>query len=146
MRIDMRRFFYVTFAYSAIAVLGVWLLSGALIGLLLPKYLDDLQYVYLVMPGAVLFGLTSPFAIVFNVLIQYRFYFYAYGLGTLATAALLAGYIHAAGSIDLAALSVIKSVVYVLMGIVVIAGYFAFCRAHPAFRFDPLRLGRMAAG
>jgi O-antigen/teichoic acid export membrane protein len=146
MRIDMRKFFQVTFLYSLSAVLGVWLLSRMIIGLLLPKYLGDLQYVYLVMPGAVLFGLTSPLAIVFNVLMQYRFYFYAYGLGTLATAGLLGAYIHTVGSIDLGALSVIKSAVFVLMGVVVVAGYLTFSRTHPAFRFNPLRVKRLVAG
>jgi len=146
MRINMRRFFYVTLCYSLFVVLGVWLLSRWLIEVFLPTHIDDLQYVYLVMPGAVLFGLTAPFALVFNVLIQYRFYFYAYGLGTLATVALLGTYILSVGSIDLTAVSIIKSVVSVLMGIVVIAGYLVFCRTHPAFRFAPLRVHRMGAG
>jgi O-antigen/teichoic acid export membrane protein len=146
MQLDMRRFLNLTLCYSVLAVLSVWLLSRVLIGFLLPKYLEDLRYVYLVMPGTVLFGLTSPFAIVFNVLIRYRFYFYAYGLGTLATAVLLGAYIYAAGSIDLTALCIIKSVVSISMGIVLVTGYVTVSRMYPAFRFDPFRVKRMAVG
>jgi O-antigen/teichoic acid export membrane protein len=140
MRRDMRRFFYATVCYSAIAVLAVLLVGRPIIASLLPKYVADLQYVYLVLPGAVLFGLTSPFAIVFNVLIKYRFYFYAYGLGTLATALLLGIYIYAMGSITLTALSIVKSVVSVFMGLVVFSGYLVFSRTHPEFGLDLVRL------
>lgn len=145
MQLDMRRFFYITLSYSVTVVLGVWLLSPVVIAMLLPKYIDDLQYVYLVMPGVVLFGLTSPFAIVFNVLIKYRFYLYAYGLGTLATALLLGAYICARGSIDLTALSIIKSIVFVVMGMVIVVGYLGFSKVYPAFRFGPWRFRRVAA-
>ena len=40
----------------------------------------------LVTPGLVLFTLSSPLAIAFNVLIRYRTYFIAYGTGFLLTA------------------------------------------------------------
>ncbi len=135
MRHDMRRFLGVLMAYSVAAVLCVWLLAPPFLDALLPKYLNDLEYVYLVLPGVVLFGLTGPFAMVFNVLMRYRFYFYAYGLGTLATAALLAGYIYSTDTITLRAVSIIKTVVYLAMGAVIIAGYLASSREQPGLRF-----------
>ena len=140
MRSDMRRFLQVLVIYSATAVVCVLLIAPGFLGALLPRYLGDLRYVYLLLPGVVLFGLTAPFAMVFNVLIEYRYYFYAYGLGTAATAALLGGYIYDAGSVSLTAVSIIKSIVYVVMGAVIVAGYVVSARGQPAFRFVPLRV------
>jgi O-antigen/teichoic acid export membrane protein len=137
---DMRRFFQALIVYSAAAMAGVLLIARPFLQALLPKYVNDLQYVYLVLPGMVLFGLTAPFAIVFNVLIQYRYYFYAYGVGTLCTAALLGAYIVAVGSINLVALSIIKSIVNVAMGLVIMAGYFEISRGYSTFRFAPFRI------
>jgi O-antigen/teichoic acid export membrane protein len=139
MQADMRRFLYATISYAMFASLGVWLLGHVIIGSLLPKYIDDLKYVYLVMPGAVLLGLTSPFAIVFNVVIRYRYYFYAYGLGTLATIALLGSYVVWSGSLNLTALSIIKSVVSIMISIVIVVGYATFLRPYPAFQFGIFR-------
>lgn len=137
---DMRRFFQALIIYSAAAMAGVLLIARPFLQALLPKYVNDLQYVYLVLPGVVLFGLTAPFATVFNVLIQYRYYFYAYGFGTLCTAALLGAYIVAVGSINLVALSIIKSIVNVAMGLVIMAGYFEISRGYSTFRFAPFRI------
>jgi O-antigen/teichoic acid export membrane protein len=144
-RADMGRFFRVLLAYSAAVVVAVFGLAPVILGALLPKYLPDLRYVYLLLPGVVLFGLTAPFAMVFNILIRYRFYFIAYGLGTVLTAALLGGYVLATGSLSLTALSIIKSVVFVAMGAIILVGYVALSRGHPAFRFAPFRLGGATA-
>jgi O-antigen/teichoic acid export membrane protein len=141
----LHSYFRLTVYYSVAVLLGVWPFAGWLIGWLLPNYLDDLRYVYLLVPGIVLFGLSSPFAIVFNVLIQYRFYFYAYGLGTVATAVLLGSYFLIVGTIDLATVSIVKSVVYALMALIIITGYLVIRRASPEFRFDLLRSKRVAA-
>jgi len=61
-------------------------------------------------------------------------------LGTLATALLLGIYIYAMGSITLTALSIVKSVVSVFMGLVVFSGYLVFSRTHPEFGLDLVRL------
>jgi len=140
MRLDMRRFFQVLTAYSATAAICVWLMAPPFLKALLPKYLDDLEYVYLVLPGVVVFGLTAPFAMVFNILMRYRYYFYAYGLGTLATAALLGGYIYNTDTITLRALSIIKTVVYLAMGTVIILGYIVSSREQPGLRFTPFQI------
>jgi O-antigen/teichoic acid export membrane protein len=143
-RAELRGYLRITLYYSVAVVLCTWPLAGWVIDWLLPKYLDDLRYVYLLLPGVLLFGLSNPFAIVFNVLIQYRYYFYAYGLGTVATAALLGGYVWATGTIDLATVSVIKSVVFVLMGAIIGIGYLVIVRSAPEFRFGLLRTQRVA--
>jgi O-antigen/teichoic acid export membrane protein len=142
---ELRSYFRVTLWYSAAVVLCVWPLGAMVLGLVLPKYLGDLRYVYLLTPGLTLFGMSNPFAIVFNVLIRYRWYFYAYGLGTLATGALLAGYLLATGTMDLAALSIIKSAVYALMGAVIVAGYRVLTREYPELRFAPFSRARAVA-
>jgi O-antigen/teichoic acid export membrane protein len=134
-RSDMRHFFQALLGYAAAVVAAVFVLAPLILGALLPKYVADLRYVYLLLPGVVLFSLTAPLAIVFNVLIQYRFYFVAYGLGTLLTAVLLGGYALAAGSLSLDALSIIKSVVFIAMGGVIVCGYLSVSRGYPAFRF-----------
>jgi len=144
MQADLRRFFLATLCYSLVSVLVVLFLARPVIGILLPNYLPDLRYVYLVLPGVALFGLTAPFAITFNVLIQYRYYFQAYGLGTLATLAILGGYVYAMGTIDLATVSTVKSGVYVLMGVIILLGYVRICARHAEFRFQPFRLRSVA--
>jgi O-antigen/teichoic acid export membrane protein len=133
-RIDMRKFLLVLVLYSAAVIACVFLAAPPFLKAFLPKYIDDLRFVYMVLPGAVLFGLTGPFAIVFNVLIQYRYYFYAYGMGTLATAILLGAYIYGTDAITLAAVAIIKSIVSISMGAVIVAGYFVCTREAPAFR------------
>lgn len=132
---QLRAFLRVTLYYSAAVMLCVWPLAAPLTALLLPQYLPDLRYVYLLTPGVLIFGLSNPLAIVFNVLIQYRFYFYAYGLGTVATAGLVGLYILSSGTINLDVLSVIKSAVNVLMAVIITAGYLVIARNHPEFRF-----------
>ncbi|HWW19526.1 MAG TPA: hypothetical protein VNZ06_01865 [Steroidobacteraceae bacterium] len=136
MQQELRAFFRVTLYYSAAVMLCVWPLAAPVVALLLPKYLPDLRYVYLLTPGVLIFGLSNPFAIVFNVLIQYRYYFYAYGLGTVATAGLVGLYILVTGTIDLDTLSIIKCAVYTLMALIITAGYLVIARTHPEFRFE----------
>jgi O-antigen/teichoic acid export membrane protein len=132
---ELRTFLRVTLYYSAAVLVCVWPLAALVLGVLLPKYLPDLRYVYLLAPGVLLFGLSNPFAIVFNVLIRYRFYFYSYGLGTVATALLIGLCILLTGTVDLAALSIIKSIVFILMAVIILAGYLTLAREYPEFRF-----------
>lgn len=134
LRHALRRFRQVTLLYSLGVVIVTLLLARPLLGWVLPGYLGDLQYVFLLLPGLVLFGLTAPFAMVFNVLIQYRFYLLAFGCGTVLTGALLLAIGYAYGNADLRALSPAKSAVYVCMGVVIVVGYQLICRARPEFR------------
>jgi O-antigen/teichoic acid export membrane protein len=146
MRADLSKFFWLTATYAAAVVACVMLLGRESVEALLPTHIADLEYVYLVMPGVVFLGLTAPFAIVFNVLIQYRYFFYGYGLGTVVTAALLASYAYSTGSIALTAVAVIRSVASVVTGAIVFIGYILVSRAQPAFRFVPFRVsGRSAS-
>jgi O-antigen/teichoic acid export membrane protein len=141
-QLDLGKFFALTLAYASAVTLATALLARPIVDLLLPTYAQDLRYVYLVLPGLVVFGLTAPLAIVFNVLIDYRYYFYAYGAGTLATAALLGAVFASRGGASLDVVAVVRTAVNVLMALVIAAGYVAICRRYPEFRFPLLRLLR----
>lgn len=134
LRHALRRFLLVTTVYGVVVAAATFLLARPLLGWLLPGYLSDLRYVYLLLPGLVLFGLSAPFAIVFNVLIEYRYYFLAYGLGSALTAALLVGIRHVYRTADLQALSLAKTWVYIFMGTIIILGHAAICRNRSEFR------------
>ncbi|MGQ3039896.1 MAG: lipopolysaccharide biosynthesis protein [Brevundimonas sp.] len=135
----MRLFFLIQAAYCALAAIGIVALAPLLLNLLLPAYMPDLQYVYLMAPGLIIFTLAAPLAIPFNVLIRYRYYFIGYGAGSLATVALFAIASLSGGSFDLADVALVRSAVYVLMAGVVVWGFVKITRDHPEFRFDPAR-------
>ena len=137
LRHALRRFLALLGAYCAAAVLVVWLLAPPLLAVLLPKYIADLHYVHLVLPGLVLMTLAGPFAVVGNVLIHYRTYLLAYGGGTLFTAAVLGLGLLSGHRLDLAEVSLLRSATYALMALVLLGGFVLMSRAHPQFRFAP---------
>jgi O-antigen/teichoic acid export membrane protein len=132
----MGRFVGVTIAYTIGAALLTLALASPVIAAVLPRYLVDLKYVYLLLPGLMLFGLTAPLAIVFNVVIQYRFYFIGYGLGSVLTALLLATIALVSHSADLTLVSLAKTAVYIFMAVVIAIGYRLISRVYPQFRLQ----------
>ena len=135
LRRDLRRFLGILVGYSCAAVLGLWLLAPLLIGELLPKYVPDLRYTYLVLPGLLLLTLSSPFAITFNVLIRYRSYLVAYGAGSAVTAAVFAVAIAGNRVMTLVQVTELRSAVYALMGAALWAGWLIVARSNPSFHF-----------
>lgn len=143
-RRGMRQFFLVTSGYCAAVGVVLVLFAHPVTALLLPGYVGDLRYVYLLAPGLVLFTLASPFAILFNVLIRYRYYFIAFGAGTMATVLAFAAAALTHGRLDLDGVTLVRSGGYVLIALILIGGFVAMTRDLPAFRFNPLRvLGRL---
>jgi len=69
------------------------------------------------------------------VVVQYRYYFMAYGTGTAATAAAFGLAIAGVLPIDLGGVVAVRSGVYVLIAAIVVAGYVVLTRRHPEFRF-----------
>ena len=132
---DLRHFLGVLAAYCAVVVVAVWVLAPAVVGTLLPKYVPDLQYVRIVLPGLLLFAVSSPFASVFNVLIRYRTLLVAYGIGSAATAMVFGGALAGGWTLSLAEVSVLRSVVYALMAAVLGAGWLRLSRSDPTFHF-----------
>jgi O-antigen/teichoic acid export membrane protein len=138
---DVRRFFLATLGYSVLSVIIVATCARPLLELLLPKYIDDLRYVYLVIPGLVIFTLASPLAIMFNVLIRYRYFFYAYGLGSAVTAAAFVLSVLEGRVLGLTEVTLLKSSVYGLMAAILLLGYLRVSASHTEFRFNPWSQG-----
>jgi len=132
---DLRRLLWFCAAYCVAAVAAVWLLAEPLLSLVLPKYVPDLLYVYIVLPGLVLFTLAGPFGIVFNVLIRYGAFVLSYGGGLLLAAALLWGAALQGGSLDLAGVSAVRSLVLAFMAALIVASYFWAARKYPLLAF-----------
>lgn len=135
LRHAMVRFVLVTAVYCAAAIVAVAVLAAPVVDLLLPRYVPDLRYVYLVLPGLVLFTLAGPFSVIFNVLIRYRYYLIAYGGGTLVTALLFLGASLRPGGVGLDGVIVIRSAVYAGMAVVLLFGFWRLSRGLPAWRF-----------
>ncbi|WP_447728363.1 lipopolysaccharide biosynthesis protein [Sphingomonas koreensis] len=134
LRHSMLRFVLVTVLYCAAAVVAVAVLARPVVDLLLPRYVPDLRYVYLVLPGLVLFTLAGPFSVIFNVLIRYRYYLIAYGGGTAVTALLFLAASLRPGGIGLDGVIVIRSAVYAGMAAVLLFGFWRLSRGLPAWR------------
>jgi O-antigen/teichoic acid export membrane protein len=137
LRLELRRFLCLLAGYSLIATAAVLLLAAPLLSLLLPKYVPDLHYVNLLLPGLVLLTLTNPFAVVGNVLIRYRTYLVAYGGGTLLTAAVFSLGLASGRTLDLEQVSLLRSATYALIGLLLLAGFVIMSREHRQFRFRP---------
>jgi hypothetical protein len=122
-------------AYCAAAVIAVWLLAEPFLSLVLPTYVPDLAYVYIVLPGLVAFTLAGPFGIVFNVLIRYRAFVITYGGGALLAAAIFAGAASSGGTLDLRGVTLVRSLVLVFMAAAIVASYFWTVRRYPLLAF-----------
>lgn len=131
----MRQFFLLTTAYSLAGAAALLLLGKPVLALLLPRYVPDLPYAQLLLPGLVVFTMVNSLAVVFNILIRYRTYLLSFGAGIAATALLLGSVTVTGYRFDLTQVSWIKSGVYLLMAFLLFAGYLAITRAWPGFRF-----------
>ena len=139
---NMAQFLLVTIGSCAVAALAILLLAEPVTRLLLPNYVGDLRYLYLLAPGLILFTLSGPFALLFSVVIRYRYYFYAYGAGALATLIVFAAALLAPFTLDLDAVMVARSAVYVLMAAIIMIGYTILSREFPQFRLNPRALAK----
>lgn len=137
LRLALRRFLALLLGYAIVAWAAVALLAGPMLQWLLPKYVPDLHYVHLVLPGLVLLTLTNPVAVVGNVLIRYRTYLVAYSAGTLLTAAVFGLFMGSGRSLDLEQVSLLRSTTYALIGLLLLAGFVLMSREHRQFRFTP---------
>lgn len=135
MRRGLGQFFVVQLIYCGLAILAVGVLARPLTALILPQYVADLKYLYLMVPGLILFTISGPFSIVFNVLIRYRTYFVAYGAGTILTAVVLLIGSLTHGSLSLVEVMILRSIVYALMGAILIAGFYVITKDCRGLRF-----------
>jgi O-antigen/teichoic acid export membrane protein len=131
---DLRRFFLLALGYCVLATAALALLGEPLLRWLLPRYVPDLRYAWLFLPGLLAFTLASPLAIVFNVLIRYGTYLVAYGLGTLVLLAVLAASVASGHLLGLDQVSLLRATSYALIAAILVAGYLRVVRSEPMFR------------
>ena len=132
---EMRQFFGLTLAYCAAAALALWLLAEPFLALFLPAYAGDLHWVYLLTPGLIAFAISAPFALSFNVVIQYRWYLIAYGAGVAASVLILGTAWVLGTPLSLDAVVVVRSAIYAGMAGLLVLGWWQLSRTHSEFRF-----------
>ena len=126
----------ITMFYCVVAALALWLVAPPLLDAVLPQYVDDLRWVYMLAPGLIAFALSAPYALMFNVVIDYRWYLYAYGAGTIATLLAFGGAFALQNPFSLDGVIVLRSAIYALMAALLVAGWWSLSRHHPAFRLQ----------
>lgn len=127
-------FLGVTVGYCALVVAATLIAGPLLIGALFPERGADFPFVLAILPGLVLFTLASPLAVMFNVLIDYRAFWIAYGAGTALTLCGLG--LGWAGLVpfDLAGVAGLRGLAYGVTGAILITACIAAWRRHPEFR------------
>ena len=134
-RASLNSLFKSLFAYSILSFLLLFLLAQPIINFLLPKYQNDLVYVYLIFPGLAIYTLSNPFALIFNVLIRYKYYLISYLGGTLIILFCTLAYYEIYGYLNIIVISVIKSISYSFIGLTILFGYYKLTKNHLALRF-----------
>jgi len=131
---ELRQLLFVTVAYCTAAALALWLLAEPVLALVLPDYVADLRWVYLLAPGLIVFALCAPFTLSFNVMIDYRWYLIAYASGALIMVSALAAATVSGVPLNLDQVVILRSVSFVLIGAILIFGAHQITRRAPQFR------------
>lgn len=131
---EMRFFLGITIAYCGAASLGLYMLAKPILSLILPQYVPDLHWVYLLTPGLIAFALSAPFALSFNVVIDYRWYVIAYGAGVAVTLAVFAAAFASRSALSLDEVIMLRSGVFALMAALLIAGWWRLAARAPEFQ------------
>lgn len=142
---ELRTLLAITIGYCTAAALALWLLAAPLLGLVLPKYVPDLHWVYLLAPGLIAFALSAPFALTYNVVIDYTWYVIAYGAGVVATVLAFAGAMLVGQTFSLDGVIILRASIYALMGGLLVVGWLQISRRHPEFRLIAPRLAASRA-
>lgn len=140
---SMRMLFLISLGYLLASMVVTALLARPVIELVLPKYAGDLPYLYALLPGLAIFTLSQPFALIFNVLMQYRVYLIAYGTGTVLTIILFGAAILSTTPFSLIGVVEVRSLGLAVTGLIVAGGFWWLSRQHGEFRFG--LLGQRAA-
>lgn len=131
---ELRQLLLVCSAYCAAAALALWLLAEPILTLLLPDYVADLRWVYLLAPGLIVFALCAPFTLCFNVMIDYRWYLIAYASGALITVFAFAAATVSGVALNLDQIVILRSASFAVMGAILIFGAHRITRRAPQFR------------
>lgn len=136
---DMRRLTALITAYCAVVAGTLALLAEPLIAAVLPEYAPDLRWVYLTAPGLIAFALAGPFALRFNILIDYRWHLGAYGAGIVIAIAVFGATLLSNTPLSLDQVTLIRSVIWALMGLILMFGATRIAKSTPQLRLFPTR-------
>lgn len=131
----MQAYLGVLIGYAALCGLAVWLGAEPLLAVLAPKYVDDLVYVYILLPGCLLLVVSGAMALTFSVLIRYRHLVTAYGAGTLLLCLIFGGALAAGTSLTLIEVSLARTLGLTVTAALVAIGWWLLTMKHPGFRF-----------
>lgn len=123
------------FLYSTLSILILALFAKAGILFFLPKYEQDLQYVYFILPGLIIYTLSNPFALIFNILVKYNYYLIAYLGGSIIIIGGTFIWYYFMGGLDLKVISIIKSLSYSFIGLCILYGYYKLTINELGLRF-----------
>lgn len=130
---QLRQFALVILGYCGITALALIFLAEPVTSLLLPEYVPDLRWVYLLAPGLILFALAGPLGIAFNILIKYKWFLIAYSTGTLLTCAVFLSAISAGMTLNLDEVAILRSVAFAAMALIIGFGWLRLTRNHREF-------------
>ncbi|MEM7689142.1 MAG: hypothetical protein AAF291_08980 [Pseudomonadota bacterium] len=133
-RFELRALLTVMILYCAASAGALWLLAEPVVALVLPGYVDDLRWVYLVAPGLIAFALCVPFSLSFNVVIDYSWYLIAYLSGVAVTLAIFGASAAMGTALNLDQVTMVRSGVFALMGAVLLLGSWRINQRAPEFR------------
>ncbi len=135
----MRFYLLVLVAYAAACAIVVALLAEPVLTLLAPRYIPDLGYAYLIMPGALALVVSAAFALVFTVLIRYRYLLIAYASGTAALAIVLGAALLGEYALSLDQVMAVRSGGLGLTALLAVCGWWLVSGGHPGLRFTAPR-------
>jgi O-antigen/teichoic acid export membrane protein len=132
---SMRYLFLVSASYTVVAMAATLLLAEPIIAWMLPKYAGDLPYLYALLPGLAFITLCQPLALIFNVLINYRYYLIAYAMGTALTILLFGGALLAHSPLGLTEVVEVRALGLGVTGAILLFGFWQLSRRYTEFRF-----------
>lgn len=121
--------------YSILSSIVLFLLAKPVILYFLPKYQNDLIYVYLIFPGLVVYTLSNSYALIFNILNKFKYYLFAYLGGSLIIFMGTIFWYKNYGSLSLEVISIIKSISFSFIGGCLLFGYFILTANEKELRF-----------
>ena len=131
----MRSYLWLLVGYALVVGLGIAFLAEPVLAILAPKYVDDLIYVYLIIPGALTLTIASAFALAFSVLIRYRYLLIAYGGGSTLLGIILLGAALSGNKLSLESVMIVRGIGLVFPAILIVIGWWIVTRDKPGLRF-----------
>jgi O-antigen/teichoic acid export membrane protein len=136
----MGRLFQSSIAYCALVVPIYWLLAGPVVALAAPRYLADLQYVTVLLPGLLAFTILSSSAVFFTTVLRFVPQFLAFAAGTVVTIAGMLLPVALGQSLDLTWVTMVKSAAYAVIGLAIYAAYWQGTIRLRQFRWPALNM------